>query len=79
MGRFDPEIVRRAIVVNNPHRIVLNHMDYVDPATRDGRLTSKGETFLAFVEAEIGRQVALIGTGPDGLLARPLTRLRHAG
>jgi adenylosuccinate synthase len=31
VGRFNSEIVRRAIQANQPTRIVLNHLDYIDP------------------------------------------------
>jgi hypothetical protein len=30
VGRFDPDIVRRAIEVNRPDRIVLNHLDLAE-------------------------------------------------
>ena len=33
VGRFDPVIVRRAIAANAPTDIVLNHLDYIDPAS----------------------------------------------
>jgi adenylosuccinate synthase len=31
VGRFDPDIVRRAIAVNQPSRVVLNHLDVMSP------------------------------------------------
>ena len=31
VGRFDPDLVHRAIAANNPSFVVLNHLDYVDP------------------------------------------------
>ena len=49
VGRFDPEIVRRAIQANQPTRIVLNHLDYVDPEVRDRSLTAKARTFVEMV------------------------------
>src|ERR1700739_1882230 len=54
VGRFDPE--RRAIQVNQPSRIVLNHLDYVDPRVREGFLPAKARAFVEKIEAEIGRQ-----------------------
>ena len=75
VGRFDPEIVRRAIQANHPSRIVLNHLDYVDPPVRDGLLTSKARSFVEKVETEIGRQIHWLGTGRDQVIGRPGARL----
>jgi adenylosuccinate synthase len=70
VGRFEPDIVKRAIRVNNPTRIVLNHVDYVDPEIRDLGLTQKSRSFVEWVESAIGRAVDWIGTAPDQLLIR---------
>jgi adenylosuccinate synthase len=70
VGRFDPEIVRRAIKVNRPTRIVLNHLDYVDPRVRDGCLTANARGFIERMEADIGRFVDWVGTGPDQMMDR---------
>jgi adenylosuccinate synthase len=70
VGRFDPRLVRRAIEVNQPTRIVLNHLDYVDARVRDAKLTLKARQFVAFVEDEIGREIDWIGTGPATVLDR---------
>lgn len=69
VARFDPEIVRQAIMYNKPTRIVLNHLDYVDD-TSAGSLTSttKTQTFLEYLENEIERHISYIGLGPDHLL-----------
>jgi adenylosuccinate synthase len=66
VARFDRELVRRAIAANRPHRIVLNHMDYVDP---DGQGRS-GYEFLNWVESEIGQRVDFLGYGADCLVPR---------
>ena len=63
VGRFDPGVVRRAILANQPTRIVLNHLDYVDPLVRDGTLTAKARAFVEMVEKGIGRCV--IGSESD--------------
>jgi adenylosuccinate synthase len=68
LGRFDPDIVRAAMTANSPHRIVLNHMDYIDPAGAAGRLTDKSRSFIRMVERGIGRNVDLLGFGPDSLI-----------
>jgi adenylosuccinate synthase len=70
VGRFDPEIVRRAIQTNQPSRIVLNHLDYIDPRVRDGSLTAKARLFVEKIEADIGRQVDWLGTGPGEVMDR---------
>lgn len=70
VGRFDPEIVRRAIQANQPTRIVLNHLDYVDPRVREGFLTAKARAFVAMVEEGIGRCVDCLGIGPGQMMER---------
>jgi adenylosuccinate synthase len=70
VGRFDPEIVRRAIQANQPNRIVLNHLDYVDPRVRGGSLTAKARAFVENVEDAISRQVDWLGTGPGHVMDR---------
>src|SRR6266498_535635 len=80
VGRFDPEIVRRAIQANRPSRIVLNHLDYVDSKVRDGNLTAKAAAFVEEVEAGISRGVDWLGIGPGQIMHRhdsPGTRLIH--
>lgn len=75
VGRFDAEVVRRAICVNRPDDIVLNHLDYIDvECTPEGYLTKKARDFLATVEAGIGASINYVGLGPDSLLL--LTRSR---
>jgi adenylosuccinate synthase len=70
VGRFNPEQVREAIEVNRPDRIVLNHLDYIDPAIRDGRMTAKACSFVEDIEAKIGRKIEWLGTGPAGVVLR---------
>src|SRR6266851_4523669 len=68
VGRFNFDVVRRAIQANHPSRIVLNHLDYVDPRVRDGCLTAKTATFVETVEAGIGRRVDWLGIGPGQVM-----------
>lgn len=63
VGFFDPEIVRRAIVVNSPTDIVLNHIDHVDWNARAG-LTARARKFVETVEKEIGQSVTYLGMNP---------------
>jgi adenylosuccinate synthase len=68
VGRFDAGLVKRAIAVNRPTRIVLNHVDYIDWRVRDGIISALAYGFIARVEESIGQAVAWIGVGPDKLL-----------
>lgn len=70
VGRFDPDLVRRAIQANQPTRIVLNHLDYVDPKVREGHLTAKAGAFVDMVEGGIGRGVNWLGIGPGQVMER---------
>jgi adenylosuccinate synthase len=70
VGRFDPELVRRAIRANHPSRVVLNHLDYVDPLVRAASLTTKAREFVQNVEGDIGRRVDWLGTGPASIIER---------
>jgi adenylosuccinate synthase len=70
VGRFDPEIVRRAIQANRPTRIVLNHLDYVDARVREGSMTAKAAAFVEQVEAGIGQEIGWLGVGPDLVICR---------
>ena len=70
VGTFDPVLVRKAIDVNQPNRIVLNHLDYVDPRVRDGDLTLKACQFVESVEVGIGRSIDWLGTGPAAFMYR---------
>jgi adenylosuccinate synthase len=64
VARFDPELVREAIRVNQPTSIVLNHVDYVDAAAKNG-LTESALAFAQWVSSEIERPIDFLGIGPD--------------
>lgn len=69
VARFDPDVVRRAIDVNQPTTLVLNHVDYLaDLADPSGR--GAAAEAVVQIEASIGRRVDLIGTTPQWLLPR---------
>jgi adenylosuccinate synthase len=69
VGRFDDEIVVRAIMTNQPHRIVMNHLDQVDysVAAADS-LTDKASEFIVHVQDRIGRRIDAVGTGEQTLI-----------
>lgn len=68
VARFHADIVRQAITVNRPHRIVMNHLDYVDPDVKSGLASAKAATFLADVERMIDRKIDLVGVSPKSLI-----------
>lgn len=69
VGLFDPRVVVRAIMINQPHRIVMNHLDQVDYAVSGkATVTNRALAFVRNVESGIGRRVDFIGTGERQLL-----------
>jgi adenylosuccinate synthase len=69
VARFDPVIVRKAITVNLPTLIVMNHIDYVDAAcSRTERLTEKAHAFIRQTSSEIDAPIDLVGLGPTALV-----------
>lgn len=68
VGTFDPALVRRAVRVNRPTRIVLNHLDYV---ATGGAGNPEIAWFVGeVVERPIGRKVDWLGFEPSGLIER---------
>jgi adenylosuccinate synthase len=69
VGRFDPDIVRQAIMANQPSRVVLNHLDYIDISCRHKQaLTEKAAAFVSDVESFIERKIDYFGFGPAFLI-----------
>ena len=62
VGRFDPDIVSKAITANNPTHIVMNHLDYIEPENRS--------RFVRECERDIGREITFVGLSPYGLTPR---------
>lgn len=58
VARFEPEIVRRAILCNSPSRIVLNHLDYIKDV-KESRVQ-----LLDYVQKTIQRSVDFVGLSP---------------
>jgi len=64
VGRFYAELVVRAIAINQPHRIAMNHLDQVDyEVTKCAALTDRARAFISRVQESIGRQIDIVGTG----------------
>lgn len=68
VASFDAAVVLQAIEANNPTRIVLNHLDYVDPTAREGTISPIARRFIERVEAEIGRRIDWLGIDPSKLI-----------
>ena len=61
VGRFDPVLVRRALAVNRPTRLVLNHLDYVGAEEDLDDPRSNVRSFVRRVEEDIAREVDWLG------------------
>jgi adenylosuccinate synthase len=64
VARFDSKIVKEAIIVNAPSRIVLNHLDYLKSIV----LADEDEvcnSFVKNIELQLNRKIDLLGYGPD--------------
>ena len=64
VARFNPEIVRMAIEVTRPSKIVLNHLDYICSPKVEGR-DKLVRNFVFKVEASIKRGIEFLGFGPN--------------
>lgn len=70
IGQFDPRLVKRAIDVNNPTQIVLNHLDYVDVSVQQNLFSRPVRAFVEEIELSLGRKINWLGTGPVKLHCR---------
>lgn len=70
IAQFDPELVRKAIEINRPTRIVLNHIDYIDPCASDGVFSAKIRDSIGDVEMAIGRRIDWFGVSPAMIIDR---------
>jgi adenylosuccinate synthase len=68
VGHFDADIVRQAIAVNWPTRIVLNHLDYIAPEVATGTMSEHASQFVTSVADGIGRHIDWIGTSPGTIV-----------
>lgn len=65
VARFDKDIVKQALVVNNPSILVLNHTDYVDDKMYCSSVpTDKVNNFIKNIEKDIDRKIDYIGSDP---------------
>ncbi len=60
VANFDSQIVKKAIAVNRPNIIVLNHLDYIGEQG-DMLIGPNRQSFLERIEASIGQKIDYIG------------------
>lgn len=69
VARFDPVLVRDAIIANRPNIIVLNHVDYFDMKQHGKVNLSKRQIEKVFdISDSIGCRINYIGNGPNTIL-----------
>ena len=62
IAQFDPRVVREAIETNQPTKLVLNHVDYIDAACADlSSLTPKAARFVRELETSLDRSLDYVG------------------
>jgi len=77
VARFDAEVVRKAIEINMPTRIVLNHLDYIySSKIENQRMVIKN--FISKVEASIKKPIEYLGFGP-GIIEKNKNNLISIG
>ncbi|RWM71593.1 MULTISPECIES: adenylosuccinate synthetase [Mesorhizobium] len=67
VGVFDSIQVSRALRANNPHRLVLNHLDYLGSEDQLHQTGSGVRSFVLKIQREIGRKVNWFGFSPIGV------------
>jgi len=64
VAQFNPEIVQRAIEVNRPNKIILNHLDYL--RVMDKNWPSQVVIdFIRHIEEKINAHITFLGFGPE--------------
>jgi len=70
VAKFDCEQVRAAIAVNNPSKIVMNHLDYVGSRSDLNLPDSVLEKFIRSCEKKLDRRIDLLGFSELNLIER---------
>jgi adenylosuccinate synthase len=69
IAKFSADVVKRAIQVNRPNIIVLNHADHIDYNCHDSKnISGAVVSFIDRVSGEIGQEIDYVGTGKAILL-----------
>ena len=72
VARFDEDVVRRAMSVNRPHALFLNHVDYFDASVYEQRyLTERAALEVERLECLLGSGIDHVGVGPSSVIRRP--------
>ena len=73
VARFHEDIVLRAISVNRPDLVFLNHVDYFDYSVHEQpRLTDRAAQKVFETECRGGLQIDHVGVGPARVIRRPV-------
>lgn len=75
VAKFDCEQVRAAIAVNNPSKIVMNHLDLVGSASDLDRSCSRIARFVAEIETCLKCKIDFLGFSPFEMLTRPTSEV----
>jgi adenylosuccinate synthase len=79
VARFELSVVRHAIEANNPTRLVLNHLDYIDAnCAITTSLPERTAQFILEVEANLDRPIAYYGFGQSSLVSGSSSKKRIA-
>ena len=70
IGNFDPALVKRALAVNRPSRLVLSHLDYVGHQRDLDDVESEVNRFIRRVEKAIGQEVDWLGFSRMGIVEK---------
>lgn len=66
VGEFDSELVKEAIIANNPDYIIMNHVDYIDYDNKNSEMLSdKQVSFVNDIVKRIGRRIDYVGNGEN--------------
>ncbi|MBM7326348.1 adenylosuccinate synthetase [Agrobacterium sp. S2] len=68
VGRFDSDVVMRAISANSPTRLVMNHLDYIGRSEDILDHHSEVGNFLKGIQASLDRAIDWLGFSPYGVL-----------
>ncbi len=61
VAEFDAEVVKKAIEVNRPTKIVLNHVDYLDKSIENDKSISKINDYIQSLERKINAKINYLG------------------
>ena len=73
VARFQEDIVLRAISVNRPDLLFVNHVDYFDFSVHEQPyLTDRAAQKVFEVEYRVGFEISHVGVGPARIIRRPV-------